>query len=118
MTTSTHNKGTIPDLIIYNRPNLVADVSVVTSNHSNHYMVFFSINSFCPCTGHFKSFSVYDYSKADTQGMTDCLLDHGFSPFFCSFDVKYLWSYLKDLLNYAISIFVPRVKISSKNYPK
>ena len=65
-----------------------------------------------------KTFNAYDYQKADTQSLCSFLLDHDFSEFYKSLDIEYLWSYLKCTIHEAVSWFVPRVKINSKNLPK
>ena len=58
--------------------------------------------------------SFRDYSKADSEGMNDFLLDWDFSLCLASSDVEVIWSHIKTAINAAIDKFVPLSVVSSR----
>ena len=65
-----------------------------------------------------KSDFVFDYSKANWKDMNDYLLDCDFSVCYESDDVEEIWAAFKLLVSDAVSIFVPKVRLSKNQSPK
>lgn len=116
----THAKGNILDLIITNSEDLFSNVWVEDSNkYSDHFVVNFTIASFKLRKATTSKYSlVFDYTKADFEGMCSFLQDFDFSDFLQSDDVEDLWQDLKSILWEAINLYVPQARIHNKKMPK
>ena len=60
----------------------------------------------------------YNYKKTDFDGLNSFLLDFDFKPMLESYDIEFVWSFLKDILLSAVSIFSPMVRVKSSLFPK
>ena len=65
-----------------------------------------------------KSCFVYNFSKADFNIMADYLLDCTFEPCFSSFDVEFVWSYIKCTIYQAMDLFIRKVRLRTNNSSK
>ena len=61
---------------------------------------------------------VYDYSKANFNGLNDYLLQVDFSTCFNCRDVDVIWNNLKSIIIEACTIYIPKVKLRSFQQPK
>ena len=50
--------------------------------------------------------------------VVDYILDIDFSDYYSLSDIEYLWSSLKEVINNAIELHVPKINFSSYKYPK
>ena len=65
------------------------------------------------------SFRVFlDYRQADFDGISSFLLDYDFSSYYKSYDIEFLWGYLKDTILSSIYLFAPADKKRSHCYPQ
>ena len=102
VTSSTHIKGNILDLIITNSYESVSDVLIDKTGkfslNSDHYPVTFSyaFKSFpCPCP---TPFWVYDYTKANMEGLCEFFLEANYSGCLSSTDVEAIWEHLREAI--------------------
>ena len=118
----THNHGNLLDLFITNVPHRVCNLNVdpvTCSSHSDHHLI--SVNLIThgkkPLR---KSHIVYNYSKADISSIDEYLLNSSLldSITHGNTDVNSLWLILKHEILNACNQFVPKIKISSKSYPR
>ena len=116
----THVKGNILDLVITNCEDRLGRVMVDEANEcSDYFIIRFVINSFASHPSKCSKFSVVpDFSKADYDSMFSFFLDHDFSNFYESKNIDELWLYLKLLLSEAIDLLVPSVRVSNYHTPK
>ena len=63
---------------------------------SDHYIISFSVRYGLPALQTRKAQYVLDYSKADFNGLSDCLLQLDFSDCYYSDDVEYVWAIIKQ----------------------
>ena len=119
ITFPTHIKGNTLDLLFTNIDQHIHRISSTTSTAiaSDHLIVLFELN--CSIHPH-KSPSryVYDYSKADFNGLNDYLLKVDFSTCFNCRDVDVIWNHLKSVIIDACTIYIPKVKLRSSQHPR
>ena len=99
---STHIKGNVLDLVLTSDEEAVTSLKVHPGVDSpfklDHFMVSFSlaVNTVCPsCSA---TSLVFDYSKADWEGLCGYLLDSDFSMCFEVDDVEEIWSVFKHIV--------------------
>ena len=107
----THVKGNTLDLLLTNNEKLVRHLSVESTPISQlfeHYNTCFNIVN-CPSTSRRHSpLSVFDYSKADYEGLCNYLLDIDYSLCLQSGSIEYVWSYLKGVILSGMNMFIPK----------
>jgi len=64
------------------------------------------------------SYTAYDYSRADWEGMYNALMNHNFHHFYLLSDVEEVWATLKHILQTTIQAFVPQFLVKKKQHPK
>ena len=108
--TPTHIQGNVLDLIFSNYPNLFTNLTVVPSYSVSHLISIHLSNS-CPPVNppHF----VWNYSKADLEGLQSYLFDRNFDACLQFEDVNDIWSHIKEHIYDPCQLFVPRVKCQS-----
>ena len=116
----THSMGNILDLVLSSSDKMVRNLSRVSSQLlSSDY----SIISFEMLTVNTKHMNraynqlVFDFNKTDFDGLCSFLLDTDFGPLFSSFDVEFVWSFLKETILYSISLFTPQIRVRTHPYP-
>ncbi|XP_011408163.1 PREDICTED: uncharacterized protein LOC105315277 [Amphimedon queenslandica] len=115
----THIKGDILDLVLSSDCFLINCISISKSMplSSDHYAVFFRL---CCSSPRYSRTSlnrpVYNYAKADWEGLVDYLLEFDFSQCFSDSDIDTVWSCFKDILLSSVERFIPRVKKRSLSY--
>ena len=60
----------------------------------------------------------YDYSKAKWEGMNHYFLQYDFSPYLSSSCVEVIWNQSLQAINSAVDLFVPKVHLKAKQFPK
>ena len=116
----THVKGNTLDLLLTNNENLICQLSVQstpTSQLSDHYNICFHM-VYCPSTSRRHSpLSVFDYSKADYEGLCNYLLDIDYSFCLQSGSIEYVWSYLKSVILTGMNMFIPKRRVKHGHHP-
>ena len=111
----THVKGNILDLLITNIDNYISDILVNSPSinlASDHFPITFNLAATYSPPKTAVRF-VYDFTKADFNGLNNYLLDVDFSPCFDSPTVDDSWLQFKSVLLDAVSSFIPKIKIES-----
>ena len=118
----THVKGNILDLILTKCDNYINNLTIHPhqgqSIQSGYFILSFSIAKSRPSLNLISPRYVYDYSKADWDGLSFYLLDYAFNFIFNLNDVETCWMSLKQSLLTAMSLFVPKVKLRAHQCPK
>ena len=110
-----HIKGNILDIVLTNCDNYINNLTIHPhqglSIQTDHFILSFSIAKSRPSTNLISPRYVYDYSKADWDGLSSYLLDYNFDSIFHFNDVETCWMSLKQSLLTAMSLFVPKLKL-------
>ena len=61
---------------------------------------------------------VFDFPKANMPGLCSFLENSDFSHCFLSCDVDHVWSSIKLIIQQAMDLFIPKVKLRSHQFPK
>lgn len=123
VTSPTHCKGNILDLVLTNIPDSISTPNVHSQQDcclsSDHFLLSFSV-TFAISTLNRKSppCHVYDYSKADWDGLLNHLLDTDFTSLYSTSDVDVAWTLLRDTITNATNLYIPKVHIRSNQRPK
>ena len=109
------------DLVLTNSENIVSNL-LVTEPHplspTDHHIVSFNIQYATQSKQSNKHKYVYDFSKADFDGLFNHLLETDFSDCYNSADVEDVWSVIKHAILYAMNLHISQVKIMSQKHPK
>ena len=93
-------------------------------NHSNqpiksdHFLISCEICQDTSCHSSTTSNYIYDYPKADYSGLCQYLFSSNIYSCLQFNDVEIVWNIIKEALFKAIELFVPKVKVRTKQYPK
>lgn len=121
VTSPTHSKGNILDLVITNHPDIITNISIDSRQEllisSDHFPILFSI-PFNTKSNYSPPQYILDYSKADWEGLLIYLLDFDFTDFYSSDDIEYSWNSLKSTIINASSLFIPKIRLHSHQRPK
>ena len=106
VSSATHIKGKILDLVITVSPDLVQDLVVHANEEevpltSDHFLIFLSDSGKCPKQA---PRQLRDFSKADLNGLCSFLLDQDFGPCLASSDVQFVWSVIKRYTNRGLDL--------------
>ena len=110
----THIKGNILDLVLTNSSQLIQNLSTNSQPNSmqtDHFIITFLIPKSAPPPPQVASQYVFDFRKANYQGLCDYLLDIDFSHLYSSTDVEFIWSSLKNIIYIGMDIFIPKVRL-------
>jgi len=116
----THLKGNILDFVLTN-VDTIQDLMVSPTPHSlasDHYTITFSMKFGKQKNLKTSSRYVFDFSKADLDGLNSYLLDSDFSECFHSASVKHIWVTIKQTIYNTMHLFIPKVKLKSYECPK
>ena len=92
------------------------------SIHSDYFMISFEL--LLPSTPHSRQLPhgndtlVFDFPKANMPGLCSFLENSDFSHCFLSCDVDHVWSSIKLIIQQAMDLFIPKVKLRSHQFPK
>ena len=119
----THIRGNILDLVLTNSDDRVINTSVIPNQHlmqSDYFIITFQITRSTlpqpPPTTNQKY--VFDFPKADYEGLCSFLLDADFSTCLQSEDVEFVWSSLKNMIYTGMNLFIPKVRLRRYQYPR
>ena len=116
----THVKGNTLDLLLTNNENLVSQLTVNSTpalQLSDHYNICFHIAKYSLTPRRKPILSVFDYSKADYEGLCNYLLDVDYSACLQSNSIEYVWNYLKNIILTGMNKFIPKRKLKYKQHP-
>ena len=117
----THVKGGILDLILTSNDSLITNLNVVDVGLSgfitDHFLLHFEVVADDPIRPCNSPQLVYDYTKADWQGMCNHLLDCDFAACFESTTVEEAWAAFKFLVRPAMDIFIPKFSVRRRQFP-
>ena len=109
----THVKGNTLDILLTSSEHIISHISVskpYDSLPSDHYKIYFFIESNFSINKTHKPLFVFDYKIANYEGLCDFLLDVDFSYYLQSLSVDQVWSFLKATLSRGIyEPFYPKI---------
>ena len=119
ITEPTHEKGNILDQVLVSSPEKVSLPTVYPRDalpiSSDHNLISFSASFSLSVVRHHKSPScLYDFSRADWEGLLNHLMDFDFSLVYSCFDVNRAWFHLKEA---ACDLYIPKIYTKSKQHP-
>ena len=122
----THSGGNVLDLVLSTDLEIIDNLLVFqprNSLHSDHFMISFEL--LLPSTPshsrqlpHGNDTLVFDFPKANMPGLCSFLENSDFSHCFLSCDVDHVWSSIKLIIQQAMDLFIPTVKLRSHQFPK
>ena len=115
VTEPTHIRGNILDLVLTSPSVILDQFSINFSADAilyDYFLIYFLPLCFIPSSIKSKPGYVYDFSKANYNGMCDFLLDSDFRALFENRDIEIVWSVFKCFIYVAVSLFTPKVFVS------
>ena len=115
----THIKGNIVDIILSNTP-FIQDICVEPSQliSSDHFIVSFGIEGIVKPVQKHKPELTFDFKNADMEGLFTYLLDYDFGYCFQINDIEQVWAVIKRAILKAMNLYIPKVKMKSRKYPR
>ena len=115
----THVHGNILDLLLTNLEDNVCHLQIHSDRFlpSDHYSITFSVSVSVVASSKSTTYSTFNYSKGDYQGLCEYLLCCDFTPCYLSHDVEYIWHTIEHLLMDAMHSFIPTNKVHSHQHP-
>ena len=121
ITCPTHIRGNTLDILLTNCDHLISNISVTKPDDhslpSNHYLISFLIECSSLSTKSNVPVFIFDYPKADYEGLCNFLFDTDFSYSLQSDFIEQVWSFLKDTILEGMNRFIPKVRASRRNHP-
>ena len=117
MNASTHIQGNTLDLVFSNQPNLFSNLTVSPTYSEHHLISLHLLNSSIPSNPTTTRF-VWNYSKADLEGLQHYLFDSNLHTCLQSKNVNDIGSVIKQHISDVCQLFVPRVKVPKSPSPK
>ena len=111
---STHVKGNILDLVLTNAENFIYDSDSLPLIPSDHRTVSLKIKYALPPS---QRTSHKYFFEANFNGLCDDLFNTDFGGCTHSDDVEYVWSYIKSAILKAMSIYIPKVRLTPRKIP-
>ena len=127
MNSPTHCKGNTLDLVITNNEHSVCDLTVlppqcgtICTIPTDHSLITFYTTSHTPQRNPtpLASALVFDYPKADLEGLSCYLLDYDFSICLQSSCIGIVWTNIKEAVTNAMNLFIPKVRLRRHQTPK
>jgi hypothetical protein len=117
----THVKGNVLDLV-FTSASVVIDILTIhplsAVNFSDHLAISFDLPCSVPTVSVSKPGYVFDYCKADFDGLCSFLLDSNYSAIFDSSDIEFIWFIIKSIIYEAMSLFIPKILVKRRQGPK
>ena len=99
----THIKGNILDLVLSNAKisidNLAISSPCIHKFNTDHFFISFHPNTTYEFVVTKSSRYVFDYGRADLDGLCSYLLDVDFSSCLCSTNIEFVWEKLKLIIH-------------------
>jgi len=121
--TATHIQGNILDLILADTDDdFISNVIVYPYNNqpirSDHFLISFEICHDAHNQSRSNPKYIYDYSKVDYTGLFHYLSTSNIYSCLQFDEVETVWTIINQTLHQAIDLFIPKVRIRTKQYPK
>ena len=115
----THIQGNILDLVLSNSNDCVTNLAVAPSNwiNTDHFEITFQISQQIHLTSTVIPKYVFDFPKADYDGILSYLCDFDYNPCLQSQDVESIWFTIKNSILTAMNIFIPKVRLRRHQFP-
>ena len=114
---TTHVKGNILDLILTSSNVSVSNLIIhplSVINFSDHFAISFDYS--CHTSSSVESIPgyVFDFCKADYNGISSFLLDTDFSAVFESTNIEFIWFFIKSVIYQAMSLYIPKMMVKRR----
>ena len=116
VTDPTHCKGNLLDLLITNSPVLIQDLNVSSNSlpfATDHYLILWKIGTTLSQYSKTKSCFIFNFSRANYEGIASHLLEVDFSPCLISSDIEFIWNFMKAAIIEAMEIHIPKLRIKN-----
>ena len=88
-------------------------------SYTDHFAISFDLlSNVLPAVKSTKPCYVFDFCKAEYEGITSFMLDFDFSVILKTSDIEYMWFIIKSSLYEAMSLFVPKIQVKHNHGPK
>ena len=116
----THVKGNILDLILTSSNVSVSNLTIhplSVINFSDHFAISFDYS--CHTSSSVESIPgyVFDFCKADYNGISSFLLDIDFGAVFESTNIEFIWFFIKSVIYQAMSLYIPKMLLKRRQDP-
>jgi len=122
VTCPAHIHGNTLDLMLTNNDDLLNNISVCSNTNnsisSDHYPIVFSLSHARPLPTTNLSQHVYDYSKANFPEINSYIFNSIILNYLHFCDVETSWVIIKSVIYEAMTLFIPKFRVYSKQYPK
>ncbi len=115
----THILGGVLDLVLTNKAEyLKVHPAADTPFPTDHYLISCGIR-LCPVNPSPNSPAmVFDYPKADWNGLSNHLLNQDFSMCYEEVNADIIWAWFKNIVLSAMELFIPKVRLRSMQFPR
>ena len=116
----THIKGNILDLLLTNSNDSISNLSIASAPNnwfpSDHFVIRFQLSQplHQPVT---TPTYVFDFPKANYDGILSYLFDLDYSQCLQSQDVESIWCMIKNSIYNAMDLFIPKVRLRRHQFP-
>ena len=108
--------------MLTNNDDLLNNISVCSNSNnpisSDHYPIVFSLSHARPLPTTNLSQHVYDYSKANFPEINSYIFNSNILNCLHFCDVETSWAIIKSVIYEAMTLFIPKFQVYSKQYPK
>ena len=118
ITTPTHIKGNILDLVLTNSTDYISNLDIKPSHPlicSDHHIISFDVRYVLPPVQSPKAHYVFDYSKAVFSSLSDFLLQSDFSNCYQSNDIEYVWTIIKQSILKTMQLFIQKYEYNQSS---
>lgn len=117
----THIKGNILDLILTNSNECVANLSIALTPDNwiptDHFVITFQLSQTLHQPPVTTPIYVFDFPKANYDGILSYLFDFDYSQCLLSQDVESIWCTIKNSIYNAMTMFIPKVRLRRHQFP-
>ena len=117
----THTKGNILDLILTNSNKSITNLSIASAPdnwiHSDHFVIRFQLSQTTHQPPVTTPTYVFDFPKANYDGILSYLFDLDFSQCLQSQDVESIWCMIRNSIYIAMDLFIPKVRLRRHQFP-
>ena len=116
----THVQGNILDLVLSSSIDCVASLTVANDNNwiaTDHFTVTFQLSQQTHLTPTTTPKYVFDYPKANYDSILSYLTNFDYSPCFQSQDIELIWLTIKNSIDTAMHLFIPKVRLRRHQFP-
>ena len=107
--------------LMFKKRHSKRNVSISPHNHfmeSDHNLITFDLAHCCLPQSFVIPQYVFDFPKADYEGLCSFLIDYDFSLLLSSNNVEFIWCFLKNSIHTAMNFYIPKVRLRKHQYPQ